>query len=68
MISLSKIVKALRAGENTVLMLDSKLPEKMWSKVLIEGVEHTTVPVYDLPNCIAVKGYGAFVGKSVSFI
>lgn len=34
---------------------------------LIDGKEYLTEIVYDLPNCIAIKSKGDFVGKEVSF-
>lgn len=68
MSGLSKVVKSLRAGDNTVLMLDSKLPESVWTKFKIDGKEHTPVPIYDLPNCVATKEKGSFEGKEIIFI
>ncbi len=32
-----------------------------------DGKEYITEIVYDLPNCIAIKTKGHFVGKEVSY-
>ena len=63
-----KIVSAIRVGKYTLLLLDGPVPSKEYSKYCIDGIEYDIVPVYDLPNNIAVAAEGLFVGKTVQFI
>ena len=63
-----KIISAIRVGKYTLLSLDGPVPPEEHSKYCIDGIEHDIVPVYDLPNNIAVTAEGSFVGKTVQFI
>lgn len=63
-----KIVSVLRVGKYTLLSLDGSIPTKEHKKYRIDGLEYSIVPVYDLPNSIAITAEGSFVGKTVEFI
>lgn len=64
-----KIVSQFRiADKYTVLRLDGPIPMRPYRKYRIDGVAFEPVPVYDLPNCIAISEYREFVGKTVEFI
>ncbi len=64
-----KVVSQFRiADEYTVLQLDGHIPMKPHRKYLIDGAAFELVSVYDLPNCIAIRESGEFVGKTVEFI
>lgn len=63
-----KIVSAIRVGKYTLLLLDGPVPSEEYSKYSIDGIEYDIVPVYDLPNNIAVAAEGLFVGKTVQFV
>ena len=63
-----KIVSAIRVGKYTLLSLDGPVPSEEHSKYYIDGKEYDIVPVYDLPNNIAVAAEGLFVGKTVQFV
>ena len=63
-----KIVSSLRVGKYTLLSLDGAVPMVEHKKYRIDGKEYSIVPVYDLPNSIAITAEGSFVGKIVEFI
>lgn len=56
------------ADKYTVMQLDGPVPMKSHRKYRIDGVEHQIIPLYDLPNCIAVRETGDYVGKTVEFV
>ena len=62
------IVSELRVSKYTLLSLDGPVPMNEHRKYRIDGVEYDIVPVYDLPNSIAITAEGSFVGKTVEFI
>lgn len=65
----SKIEFEHRTGNTTLLGIDSEIPIKwMGKKVEIAGKEFSALIVYDLPNHIAVKGVGSFLGKTINFL
>lgn len=63
-----KVNKQLNAGHHTVLLLDSEIPNKRFSKLVIDGTEYEPEIVYDLKNSIGVAATGDFEGKEVKFI
>lgn len=63
-----KVIYEFSAGEYTILKLDGPIPSKLHTAYIIDGKEYEIVPVYDMPNCIAVKANGNFIGKEVRFI
>lgn len=63
-----KVVSQMRVSKYTLLSLDGSIPMKEHRKYRIDGVEYDIVPVYDLPDSIAIIAEGSFVGKNVEFI
>lgn len=63
-----KVQKQLKAGKYTVLLLDSDVPIKRYSKLLIDGKEYEPEIVYDFGNSVGVAASGDFEGKEVKFI
>lgn len=63
-----KVISEFRAGKYAILKLDKKIMEIDYHKYRIEGKDYDIVPVYDLPNHIAVESSEDFVGKTVEFI
>lgn len=63
-----KIVSEFSIGTYKVLKLDGPVPAMAHTKYLIGGIGYKIVPVYDLPNCIAVTASAPLVGKEVDFI
>lgn len=61
-----KIISQLPAGEYTVIEVSEKTYFGKYA--IIEGVKYCTEIVYDLPNHIAIKTQGDFVGKTVTFL
>ena len=64
---MSKVIEEFRVKEYMVLKLDS-LSKNPYSKYRIEGKEYNAIPMYDAPNCIAIKAKGTFLGKTVEFV
>lgn len=58
----------LIAGNLKLLRLDGELPMSNYTAYLIGGKRYDIVPVYDAPNCIAVKSTENFVGQTVEFV
>lgn len=63
-----KVVSQLHLSKYTLLSLDGPIPAKEHRKYRIDGIEYNIVPVYDMPNSIAIATEGHFVGKTVEFI
>lgn len=63
-----KIISQWSIGKYTVLEMDRELPMEKYKKFRIDGKEYEPVPVYDLPNHIAVEAQGNFTGKTVEFV
>ena len=64
----SKVVNVWKIGKYTTLELDEGTPMQPYHKYCIDGREYDIVPVYDMPNHIAVEAEGDFLGKTVEFI
>lgn len=62
-----KVTSEMSIGDYKVLTLDGALPLKRYTKYVIEGKEYDIIPVYDLPNCIAIESEDHFEGKTVEF-
>lgn len=62
------IISEWKIGKYVALELDQSPPIKKYSKYRIDGVDYDIVPVYDLPNHIAVESEDNFVGKTVEFV
>lgn len=63
-----KVVSQWKIGKYMALELDQSLPKTEYTKYSISGNEYLPVPVYDLPNYIAIEAKGDFKGKKVEFI
>ena len=63
-----KVDKQLKAGNYTVLLLNSEVPHIRFSKLIIDGKEYKPEIVYDMKNSIGVAATGEFEGKEVKFI
>lgn len=64
---MSTVIDEFQVKEYTVLKLDS-LSKAPYRKYKIEGEEYDVIPMYDAPNCIAIKAKGSFLGKTVEFV
>lgn len=62
-----KIIYEFSVGEYTIMKLDGSVPSKLHTAYIIDGKKYDIVPLYDMPNCIAVRGVGGFIGKKVQF-
>lgn len=62
-----KIETQLDAGQYTALFLSSPIPLTNFKKLVIEEKEYEPVIAYDIPQCIAIKEKGNFVGKEIKF-
>lgn len=60
-----KIISQLLVRDYTVIEVSEKTVFGKYA--IIEGVKYCTEIVYDLPNHIAIKAQGDFVGKTVTF-
>lgn len=60
-----KIISQLLVADYTVIEVSEKTYFGKYA--IIEGVKYNTEIVYDLPNHIAIKAHGDFVGKTVTF-
>lgn len=64
---MSKVIDEFRINQYAVLKLDI-MPEKEYKKFRISGQELEPVPIYDMPQCIAVQSEESFIGQIVEFI
>ena len=64
---MSTVIDEFHVKEYSVLKLDS-LSQAPYRKYRIAGKEYDIIPMYDLPNCIATKAKGTFLGKTVEFV
>jgi len=62
------VVAELDVGKYMVLALDRAIEDVDYTKYKIDGEEYDIVPVYDLPNNIAVKSRKSFIGSKVECI
>lgn len=65
---MQRILSQWSVGKYTVLEVEHELPMKPYKKYRINGKEYEIVPVYDLPNSIAIEAKGDFTGKTVEFV
>lgn len=63
-----KVEKQFDLGGKTILLFDSAIPNKKFTKLLIDGKEYKADIVYDLQNGLGVAAEGEFEGKEVEFI
>ena len=63
-----KVVSQWKIGKYLALELNQSLPKTQYTKYKISGKEYGPVPVYDLPNHIAIEATGDFEGEEVEFI
>lgn len=61
------VISEFHVKEYAVLKLDS-LSKDPYSKYRIAGKEYDAIPIYDAPNCIAIKAKGTFLGEKVEFV
>lgn len=64
---MSTVIDEFHVREYAVLKLDT-LSKDPYRKYKIEGEEYDVIPMYDAPNCIAIKAQGTFLGKTVEFV
>lgn len=64
---MSKVVDEFRIRQYAVLKLD-KMPQVNYRKYRIGTEEFEPVPIYDLPQCIAITSDKSYLGKTVEFI
>ena len=62
------IVSEFRANKYIILTLDGPIPMKEHRKYRIAGIDYDIVPLYDMPNSIAITAEGSFIGQTVEFI
>jgi hypothetical protein len=62
-----KVISEFSLGKYKILALDGELPTKGHSKYAIDGKLFSVVPLYDIPNSIAIESTGSFIGKIVEF-
>lgn len=65
-----KVKNIFKVAKYTVLVLDGELPRTSYSKYVIDCKLYQIVPVYDLPNCIAIYTQEApenFINQVVEF-
>jgi len=74
---LIRVLNQIDAGENTLLILDSPVPQRLFKKIIIGENEYDIVIAHDLdhPTCvlendssIGVAGKGDFEGKIIEFL
>lgn len=63
-----RIISEWKIGKYVALELDQSPPMRKYNKYRIDGKDYTAVPVYDLPNHIAVESDSSFVGKNIEFV
>lgn len=64
---MSKVIDNFQIGKYAVLKLD-EMPKRGYNKFRIEGKEFQPVPIYDMPQCIAIESNENFLNRKVEFI
>lgn len=62
-----KVVSEFSIGGYKVLTLDGAVPNRGYREYVIGGETFGIVPLYDIPNSIAIEAKDSFVGKTVEF-
>ena len=62
-----KVVSEFSIHGYKVLTLNDSLPNRGYREYVIDGKSFGIVPLYDIPNSIAIKANGSFIGKMVEF-
>ena len=62
-----KVISEMSIKNYKILRLDGELPLKRYTKYVIDCKTYDIVPVYDMPNCIAIESVDHFEGKTVEF-
>ena len=65
---MAKVIGERSIGKYKVLKIDQELPQKPYSKYVIDGKDYGIVPIYDARNCIAIADTGSLIGKTVTFV
>jgi len=65
---MDKIEKQITVAGKTLLLFDSPVPMKRFTKLLIDGIEYDPIIAFDIRDAYAVNGAGDFEGKEVEFI
>lgn len=63
-----KVIGELHAGKYSILELDRKIEDVGYSSYMVGGHIYPVVPVYDLPNNIAIESDEDHIGMSVECI
>lgn len=63
---MNEIISELKVSKYLCLQLDN-IPTNSYNKFIIDGKLYDPVPIYDMPNCIAIESEESFVGKTVEF-
>ena len=64
---MTTVKNQIAVGDNTVLFLSSHLPNKDFRSVIIDDNKMEAIIVFDLPDSIAVRHGGDFIGKPIRF-
>lgn len=65
---MAKIISEFSIKQYKVLQLDKLDAPKDYRKYVIDGKTYDVVPLYDLPDCIAIESADSFKGKTVEFV
>ena len=64
---MSKVVDEFRIKQYAILKLD-EMPQINYRKYRIGTEEFDPVPIYDMPQCIAIISDKSYLGKAVDFV
>lgn len=64
---MAKVIKELAVGKYRLLTLDKPDNVQDFTHYEIDGKSYAFVPLYDIPNCIAIEANESFLGKTVVF-
>lgn len=62
-----KVISEFSLGKYKILALDGELPSKGYRSYVVDGKPFSIVPLYDMPNSIAIESKDSFIGKTVQF-
>ena len=63
-----QVIAEFSVGNYRVLKLNNAVPLRPYKKYKIGEQEFDIVPLYDLPNCIAIASDRSFLNQVVEFI
>ena len=64
---MSKVLSSFSFGKYRVLKI-STMPTNPYSHIRIDGKMYKPIPIYDMPQCVAIESYKDFTNQYIDFV